>query len=548
MKITGFTILILAAALSACDRSNNHRSSIPETPQTPQTPPEPELRPGPEFIPVEVPAYDMNDMSNYIPAAKYEQRYNNLVENCGSESAPQYECSGLLFRGIRIAEQPKPWIHRQKDRDKGALSFAYIRPDITFKLPDSTYKAGIIIRPNYEDVAPTRCASPMDMNTDYRIGSFNNCLASTEVQYGSIDYSVQDCQDWGIDTPQKWLDIFVPILQATKEQGVLDQFPGQTCTFTMSVSDPAKFANRAYYFSMFAAIRQGFPIDLRPEWWNDEILVTAWDDSEPTTAPIEAFYYNLGNAEGLSQAQGFQQAYYEDTGIYLPILAIDFKVDEPSRIYFSGHDQIALENLSDLEKIKITAAWLTQDPPAENSAAFERDKQTYQELLNSPPARWALAQQDANVTTPYLLRRFSAMDYRYYTTPVNSLINYIVEFEQPAINEIKAKYNRQRPFVYYDSEICTPEDRSFLLTNASYPSGHSLRGYLVGYTLSDVDNSNRESFESIAVDYARSRMVCRVHWLSDTEAGRDIAVMSMNILKYSPDYLGRVEAAKQSIQ
>lgn len=535
MKTSGFTILLLAALLSACHDSDNDSSS--------SNPP-----PTPIPNPVEPPPYDMEDMNNYIAATKYEQRYNNVVENCGSDSAPQYECSGLLFRGIRIAAQPKPWVHRQRDRDKGAVAFAYIRQDLNFKLPDDTYQAGIVIRPDYEDVAPTRCASPMDMNTDARTGSFNNCLKSDEVQYGSVDYTVKDCQDWGIDTPQKWLDIFIPVMRATKAQGTLDQFPGQTCSYTMSVSDQAKFATRANYFSMFAAIRKGVPTDLRPDWWNDEILVTAWNDEKATTAPIEAFYYNLGNEAGLEAAQSFQQAYYEDTQKYLPILAIDFKVDEPSRIYFSAHDQVVFENLPNLEKIKITANWLTPDPPAENSAAFELDKKTYQELLNPSASRWTLAQQDANITSQYLARRFLGFNYKYYTTEVTALINYMVDFEQPVANEIKAKYNRERPFVYYNSEICTPEDRDFLLTNTSYPSGHSLRGYLVGYSLSDVDNSRRSEFENTAVDYAKSRIVCRVHWLSDTEASKGIASMAMNILKYSPEYLGRVQAAKQSIQ
>lgn len=535
MKTSGFTILLLAALLSACHDSDNDSST--------SNPP-----PTPIPNPVEPPPYDMNDMSNYIAAGKYEQRYNNLVENCGSDSAPQYQCSGLLFRGIRIAAQPKPWVHRQKDIDKGTVSMAYIRKDLNFKLPDDTYQAGMVVRPDFEDVAPTRCASPTDMNTDDRVGSLNDCLKSDEVQYGSTDYTVKDCQDWGIDTPQKWLDIFIPIARATKQNGTLDQFPGQTCTFTMAKSDPAKFATRATYFSMFAGIRKGFPVDLRPDWWNDEILATIWDDSKPTTAPIEAFYYNLGNQAGFEAAQTWQKAYYEDTKIYLPILAIDFKVDEPSRIYYSAHDQVVFDNMSDLEKIKITAEWLTPDPPAENSAAFELDKKTYQELLNPSASRWTLAQQDANITSQYLARRFLGFNYKYYTTEVTALINYMVDFEQPVANEIKAKYNRERPFVYYNSEICTPEDRDFLLTNTSYPSGHSLRGYLVGYSLSDVDNSRRSEFENTAVDYAKSRIVCRVHWLSDTEASKGIASMAMNILKYSPEYLGRVEAAKQSIQ
>ena len=85
MKTSGFTILLLAALLSACHDSDN----VSYTSNPP---------PIPIPNPVEPPPYDMNDMSNYIAAGKYEQRYNNLVENCGSDSAPQYQCSGLLFR------------------------------------------------------------------------------------------------------------------------------------------------------------------------------------------------------------------------------------------------------------------------------------------------------------------------------------------------------------------------------------------------------------------------------------------------------------------
>lgn len=162
-------------------------------------------------------SYDILDQKNYVTAYKYQERYDSIVQDCGANDKPSYECSGIIFRGIRSSAQPKPWIHRKKDKDKGVLSFAYIRQDQNFKLPSHTYQSGVIIRPDFEKNIKIKCASPMDMNTDYRgiAPTYNHCLASTENKYSSIDYTVKDCQDWGIDTAQKWLDVFIPVMKNT---------------------------------------------------------------------------------------------------------------------------------------------------------------------------------------------------------------------------------------------------------------------------------------------------------------------------------------------
>lgn len=495
------------------------------------------------------PQYDISDKNNYVTAYKFQDRYNTLVEDCGASDQPAYLCSGLIVRGVRAAAQPKPWKHRDKDKQKGAISIAYIRHDQNFKLPTSTYHAGVLLHPEFENVAALRCASPMDLNTDLRIGSKNGCLASTEQKFSDQDYTVKDCQDWGIDSADKWLEIFLPIMQTTQQKGHLDQFTGQTCSFSMGKEDQQKFATRAQAFNLFADIRKGVPHNLRPEWWNNELFINIWDDKDSNTAPLEAFYYNFADAAGLKEAQDFQRKYYQDTQKFLPILAIEFTVDEAANIYYSAHDQIVFESekLSNVEKMKLSIQSLIAAPPTPDSVLFAQDQQSYQNAQQATVARWNLAKEDANISTAYLLQRFTAAESTMLKQQaVIDLVNYTTSFEQSAVADIKAQYKRIRPFVYHQSTSCTPQDETMLKNNGSYPSGHTVRGYLVAEALTQIQPSKSVNYENVALDYAASRVVCNVHWQSDTVAGKYTAAIIMNTLKYDPEYIRLSKAAQRT--
>lgn len=493
--------------------------------------------------------YEIKDLNNYVVAYKYQERYLSLINDCGNFDKPQYECSGITFRGIRPSAQPKPWIHREKDKNKGVISFAYIRQDLNFKLPESTYRGGIIISPDFEKNAPVLCASPMDLNTDSRTIS-NRCLASTELKYSNIDYTIRDCQDWGIDSAEKWLNIFIPIMKETKRKGSLDQFPGQTCSFSMANDNPYKVSKRAEYFKIFAEIRKNIPADLRPEWWNDEIVVNAWDDSNPLNAPIEAFYYNFGNIEGLKDAQSYQKQYYSDTKKLLPIIAIDFSTDSTAKFLFSTHDQIMLNEImqSDAEKAKIISEWLINPPPVNGSDSleFKSDEEAYQEALDKSVNRWNQAIDDADYTSTYLLKKFNKnININLNSPEILDLINYTLNLEQEIDGEMKKKYNRVRPFQYYNTQSCTPNQDNNLVNNGSYPSGHSLRGYLVANTLNDIFPNFKKPFDETAQEYAESRVICKAHWFSDTVAAEKMANITSNVLKYSTSYIEKLNLIKK---
>ena len=82
----------------------------------------------------------------------------------------------------------------------------------------------------------------------------------------------------------------------------------------------------------------------------------------------------------------------------------------------------------------------------------------------------------------------------------------------------KRAHQRQRPFLINGGEICTPDDREMLETDGSYPSGHSAIGWGWALTLSQLAPARAEALLPRRLR-VQSRMVCNVHWLSDTQAG-----------------------------
>lgn len=60
--------------------------------------------------------------------------------------------------------------------------------------------------------------------------------------------------------------------------------------------------------------------------------------------------------------------------------------------------------------------------------------------------------------------------------------------------------------------------------HAAYPSGHAGQTYLLALLLGDFDPENAERYKQFALDVAYRREVAGVHYPSDSEAGRKLAV------------------------
>jgi acid phosphatase (class A) len=123
-----------------------------------------------------------------------------------------------------------------------------------------------------------------------------------------------------------------------------------------------------------------------------------------------------------------------------------------------------------------------------------------------------------------------------------SLSAHVRKDESAADSPLKKIYQRPRPY-QIDSTlhpVCavSPEP-------TSYPSGHSLSGYLLAFTLVQLVPEKRQQILDRADEYVHNRLVCGVHYASDIEASRRVAYVLFGSLVTSPIFQRDLAAARE---
>ena len=195
---------------------------------------------------------------------------------------------------------------------------------------------------------------------------------------------------------------------------------------------------------------------------------------------------------------------------------------------------------------------LLPPPPAAGSAAQARDDEAAKAAvaLNGTP-RWTLATHDAELKFPKAAETFAcAMDVKISEADTPAL--YVLLRRTLADNGLstyptKNKYKRARPFTVNGAPICTPNEEQVLRNDGSYPSGHSAIGWGWALVLTQVAPDRANEILARGRAFTNSRVVCNVHWLSDTEEGRTMASAVVAKLQSNPDFQADVEAAKAEV-
>lgn len=191
-------------------------------------------------------------------------------------------------------------------------------------------------------------------------------------------------------------------------------------------------------------------------------------------------------------------------------------------------------------------------PPAAGSAAQARDDAAAKAAvaLNGTP-RWTLATHDAELKFPKAAETFAcAMDVKISEADTPAL--YVLLRRTLADNGLatyptKNKYKRARPFTVNGAPICTPNEEKALRNDGSYPSGHSAIGWGWALVLPQVAPDRANEVLARGRAFTNSRVICNVHWLSDTEEGRTMAAAVVAKLQSNPDFQADVEAAKAEV-
>lgn len=193
---------------------------------------------------------------------------------------------------------------------------------------------------------------------------------------------------------------------------------------------------------------------------------------------------------------------------------------------------------------------LVPPPPAPGSVEAAADIATYRALQSlAGTARWELAAADANLRFPHAANTFACalgFDIDEQRAPhLYTLLQRTIVDAGQSTYPAKQKYGRKRPFEDMGDATCIPADEAGLRGNASYPSGHASLGYTWGELLAEIVPQRAAAVRARAAEFGQSRVVCRVHWQSDVDAGRRVGQAVVERLHDSPDFLADLAAARR---
>ena len=204
------------------------------------------------------------------------------------------------------------------------------------------------------------------------------------------------------------------------------------------------------------------------------------------------------------------------------------------------------------EKDVPNSAVLSAPPPAPGSAAQANDDEISRKYLAMQgTARWQLATQDAVLTFPLAVDTFSCA----LNAPVSekempvlySLLRKSLTDAGRSTGFAKSLYKRQRPFMVNGKPMCTPDYEQILRNDGSYPSGHSAAGSAWSLILAEISPGQAQAILARGRAFAQSRLVCNVHWYSDTVEGMAMGAATVARLHADPVFESDLAKAKQEL-
>ena len=195
---------------------------------------------------------------------------------------------------------------------------------------------------------------------------------------------------------------------------------------------------------------------------------------------------------------------------------------------------------------------LLPPPPAWGSSAFALDQAISRASLalrNSE--RWQLAVEDANLQFPAAAGTFSCAlnaPISEQETPVlYRLLRRTLSDAGLATSTAKDRYQRRRPFLSNYAPICTPGLEKALMTDGSYPSGHTTIGWTWALILTEIAPERLDAIIARGRAFGESRIVCNAHWASDVDAGRYLGMVVTARLHADPAFMADLNAAKEEL-
>lgn len=109
----------------------------------------------------------------------------------------------------------------------------------------------------------------------------------------------------------------------------------------------------------------------------------------------------------------------------------------------------------------------------------------------------------------------------------------------------KNHFHRTRPYVYFNEPSLVPEFDEEYRNTYSYPSGHTVRGWVYALTLALVIPDSTEALIARAQENAIHRVICGRHYKSDIDASLVEATAIMSRLLSNSAFLEQLDKARK---
>ncbi len=193
-------------------------------------------------------------------------------------------------------------------------------------------------------------------------------------------------------------------------------------------------------------------------------------------------------------------------------------------------------------------------PPDTNSPEFARDIMRYMwgKTQRLDPERAAMADRDAIWTREALFGAFDEAFGLHVSKEDTPAIWRVLDNSIATVDSIriipKRFYHRKRPFERFNEPLLTRWEEDELRGEGSYPSGHTMRGWLTALLLAQINPAGADALFARGWEYGVSRVIVGAHWQSDVDASRIGASIGYSRLQTSPLFRAEMKAAQEEFQ
>lgn len=211
----------------------------------------------------------------------------------------------------------------------------------------------------------------------------------------------------------------------------------------------------------------------------------------------------------------------------------------------NGHAYFTKAELPDMTKI------LPPFPEFE-SARFVADQSQHLwgKLMRQVEARASQAQRDAVYSMQTVIDEMGplfGLEITKEDTPeIYTILQDVCASCDSIHSDAKAKFNRPRPYTYYDEGTLIPEKEEKHRYEGSYPSGHTVFFWTSALLLADI-NQSHEAMEELlarAYEFGQSRVIAGYHWQSDVDAGRMAGSVLYQLIRNHERFIEQLAKAR----